>query len=91
MSNETRKGCKDVWNAFMCDGAVFAHSDIPHCPTTATELPKSIINWEEAKAIYKKHRIKGETDFYNDSYVRPDDLSCRATKSNADPFRKAAL
>ena len=38
MSNETRKGCKDVWNAFMCDGAVFAHSDIPHCPMTATEL-----------------------------------------------------
>jgi hypothetical protein len=69
MSNETRKGCKDVWNAFMCDGAVFAHSDIPHCPMTATELPKSMINWEEAKAIYKKHRIKGETDFYNDSYV----------------------
>ena len=67
--NKKRSGCKDVWNAFMLDGANYSDNDIPHCPTTATELPKSIINWEEAKAIYKKHRIKGETDFYNDSYV----------------------
>lgn len=69
MSNETRKGCKDIWNAFMCEGAFFTQNDIPHCPTTAIKVPKAVITWDEAKAIYKKHRIKGETDFYDDSFV----------------------
>lgn len=69
MSNGTRTGCRDIWNAFMCEDAIFAHNDIPNCPTTATELPKFIINWEEAKAIYRRHRVKGEADFKNDAYV----------------------
>ena len=53
--NATRKGCKDIWNAFMCEGADFtSHSriDIPFCPTTATEIPKDIITWDEAKRLY---------------------------------------
>lgn len=69
MNNEIRKGCKDIWNAFMCDGAFFTQNDIPHCPTTAAETPKAIITWDEAKAVYKKHRVKGENDFYDDSFV----------------------
>ncbi len=55
---KTRKGCKDIWNAFMVEGATFTKNDIPFCPTTAKELPNAIITWEEARAIYKKHRIK---------------------------------
>ena len=54
--NATRKGCKDIWNAFMCEGADFtSHSriDIPFCPTTATEIPKDIITWDEAKRLYR--------------------------------------
>ena len=61
--NKKRNGCKDVWNAFMLDGANYSDNDIPFCPTTATDLPKGIITWEEAKAIYKKHRIKGDLSF----------------------------
>ena len=38
-------------------GATFTENDIPLCPTTATELPHAVITWEEAKSIYKKHRI----------------------------------
>ena len=30
-----RSGCKDVWNAYMCEGAHFSRNDIPLCPTTA--------------------------------------------------------
>lgn len=67
--NEIRKGCKDVWNAFMVKGATFSENDIPFCPTTATELPRAVITWEEAKAIYKKHRIKKDADFKYDAYV----------------------
>lgn len=48
-----RKGCRDVFNAYMCQGAVFGSNDIPLCPTTATALPEEVITWEEAKSIYK--------------------------------------
>lgn len=68
-NNKIRKGCKDVWNAFMVKGATFSENDIPFCPTTATELPHAVITWEEAKAIYKKNRIKKNTDFKYNAYV----------------------
>lgn len=64
-----RSGCKDVWNAFMVKGATFTDNDIPICPTTAKEAPHDVITWEEAKAIYKKHRIKKDLDFKHDAFV----------------------
>lgn len=67
--NNIRIGCKDVWNAYMCEGVSFTQNDIPFCPTTATEAPKDIITWDDAKAIYKKNRIKGNTDFFVDAFV----------------------
>ena len=33
------KKVKDVWNAFMAEGAVFGNYDIPYCPTTAITIP----------------------------------------------------
>ncbi len=33
--NNLRSGCKDIWNAFMAEGARFGPHDIPICPTTA--------------------------------------------------------
>lgn len=66
---KTRRGCKDVWNAFMVRGATFTENDIPICPTTAKEVPNDIITWEEAKAIYKKHRIKKDLSFRHDAFV----------------------
>ena len=68
-AKNTRSGCRDVWNAYMVQGAFFAEHDIPYCPTTATELPHDIITWEEAKAIYKKYRIRKDSDFKEDSFV----------------------
>ena len=64
-----RAGLKDVWNAFMLNGAAFTGNDIPLCPTTAEQLPSDIITWDEAKAIYKKHRIKKEFNFKHDAFV----------------------
>ena len=65
---KVRKGCKDIWNAYMADGAIYSSHDIPFCPTTATELPHSIVTWEEAKAIYKKN-ISVKRDFKYDAFV----------------------
>ncbi len=66
MNNTTKK---DIWNSFMLDGAEFTSNDIPLCPTTAVQLPGDIITWDEAKVIYKKHRIKKEYDFKCDAFV----------------------
>ena len=43
-SFKIRRGCKDVWNAFMVRGAVYSPNDIPYCPTTAVSLPVSIVS-----------------------------------------------
>ena len=67
--NCIRNGCKDVWNAYMLEGAIFSQNDIPFCPTTASILPDKIITWEEAKQIYKKSLAKKDTDFWFNSYV----------------------
>ena len=64
-----RPGLKDIWNAFMADGATFGKHDIPFCPTTAKALPNALITWEEAKAIYRKHIVRKEYDFTYDAYV----------------------
>lgn len=63
-----RKGCKDIWNAYMAEEAIFSPHDIPFCSTTATKLPHGIITWEKAKAIYKKN-ISVNDNFLYDSFV----------------------
>lgn len=67
MSNLIRKNLKDIWNAYMVEGAIFGNFDIPFCPTTASEIPKEIITWVEAKSIYKKN--KQNPYFKYDAYV----------------------
>lgn len=53
-SKQIRVSLKDIWNAFMVDGAQFTTKDIPICPTRLTHVPKEIITWTEAKRIHKK-------------------------------------
>lgn len=64
-----RKGCRDVWNAYMCKGAHYSQNDIPLCPTTAISLPKDIILWDEAKHLYKRALTRGDIDFLCDAFV----------------------
>lgn len=64
-----RPGCKDIWNAFMAEGAIFCKHDIPYCPTTSTKLPREIITWEEAKAIHRKHVKAKDYEYKVDVYV----------------------
>ncbi len=69
VSKHTRNGCKDVWNAFMCEGASFSKNDIPFCPTTATELPATIIPWEDAKRLYKNAKARKDDAFFCNAFV----------------------
>lgn len=60
-----RVGCKDIWNAFMTEGASFGKYDIPLCPTTAKDIPKDMITWEEAREINRKHISKKKKSYCN--------------------------
>jgi len=64
-----RTGCKDIWNAFMCEGAVFSTNDIPFCPTTALEVPEAIITWDEAKRLYRNALARKDDSFFCNAFV----------------------
>lgn len=64
-----RKSCKDIWNAFMVEDAIFSINDIPYCPTTIKSLPIEIITWNEAITIYNKHIKRNDENFYSDVFV----------------------
>ena len=64
-----RAGCKDVWNAYMAEGTIFTQNDIPLCPTTALEVPRAIITWEEAKSILKRNNAINDDSFLYDAFV----------------------
>ena len=67
MEQKVRKGCKDIWNAFMVKNATF-NKDIPYCPTTG-DIPDSIITWEEAIHIYNKELALKRVDFEANDYI----------------------
>lgn len=67
--NNIRSGCKDIWNGFMVENAIFSINDIPYCPTSINLLPSEIITWNEAITIYRKHIAIKDNDFYYDAYV----------------------
>ena len=50
-----RGGLKSIWwKPELVEGAMFDDMDIPFCPTIISNIPKTIITYEEAKIIYKK-------------------------------------
>ncbi len=64
-----RKGCKEIWNAFMVKKASFdARSDFPKCISTEI-TPPSLIAYDDAKTVYKKEVGKQNKDFYVDSFI----------------------
>lgn len=66
-----RKGLRDtwVWRASMLVGATFDRWDIPICPANTTSVPKRVISWTEAKALYKKEMRKGNKNFQCDAFI----------------------
>jgi len=64
---QPRAGCRDIWKGSMVKGVEYKGRDIPYCPTTASVLPKDLISYPEAKAIYNKR--KHEKNFCIDAFV----------------------
>lgn len=64
-----RTGLRDIWNAFMLEGARYTSNDIPFCPTTATKVPAGIITWVEARRICKDKYASGVKNFRSENFV----------------------
>ena len=76
-STNIRKGCKDVWNAFMVEGATFCQPfDIPFCPTTLETIPNKLVPYTEAKSKVFDSGIQ---------YLKRDSDTIQEILSNFDP------
>jgi len=91
-SKKRRSGSKDIWNAYMCEGAIFTQNDIPKCPTIISNLPKEIITWEEAKQIHKTNQTV-KKDYFYDAFVcfYIDDYKFDGPKSSIWLYPKKSL
>lgn len=66
---QPRKSCKDMWNAFMVNGADFViGSDMPICPCTAGTIPEKLISYVDARHIHKLH-IHKKPDYHIEAFV----------------------
>lgn len=63
-----RAGSKDMWNAYMVNGAEFTENDIPLCPTILTNMPKRIITWPKAKKIHKE-MMRKDKNYSCDAFI----------------------
>ena len=67
--SQPRNGCKDMWNAFMVEGADFVPgSDIPFCPCTTEKIPEKLISYVEAKHLHKLYH-KEKPDYQIGAFV----------------------
>lgn len=64
-----RSGIKDIWNAFLVDGANWSVNDIPYCPTTATCIPHTLVSYRDAISIHNKAIQSGNKNYHVDAYV----------------------
>lgn len=64
------------WNAFMVKDCSEWDNGIPFCKTLREEIPESLVNWKQAKSIYKNKysrnknfRCKAYICFYIDDFL----------------------
>lgn len=66
--NVTRPGIKDLWNAYLLEGANWSNNGNPVAKTTAITPPKAIVSYKEAKFI-NKLKAKGEPDYKVNAFI----------------------
>ena len=64
----TRAGLRDIWNAFMVKGAAFSKNGIPFCPNTTSQIPESLITYDEAVQIYNQELRRKNKYFHSQSF-----------------------
>lgn len=80
--NATRSNIKDMWNAYLLEGAEWTPQGNPIVQTTATEPPRAVVSYREAKDIDKAKR-KVEPDYTIDAfihfYIDDDQFDCKTS------------
>lgn len=64
----TRAGIKDLWNAYLLEGAEWTASGNPVVDTTAEHPPKAVVSYKTAREIYNSKRIS-EPDFRINAFI----------------------
>ena len=81
-NNITRAGIKDLWNAYLLDGAQWSKTGNPIVKTTATAPPKAVISYKDANNIDKLKR-KTEPYYKIDAfihfYIDDDQFDCKTS------------
>lgn len=70
--NIIRPGLKDMWNSYMVAGVKseeWSENDIPFCPTTAADLPQSLVSYSTAKTLHRKMLIQKGSDYHINAYL----------------------
>lgn len=67
LKSNVRKGCKDIWNAWMVKDAKFIKG-MPLSKST-DKIPTNIISYEEAMIIYRENLKKGKKAFKIHAYI----------------------
>ncbi|MDO4569032.1 MAG: DUF4417 domain-containing protein [Planctomycetia bacterium] len=53
-----RRGCADIWNAFMVRDAKFCGEDeIPFCPSTLTQIPSRLLGYDQIGSIFDSRAL----------------------------------
>lgn len=89
-----RKGCKDMWNAFMVSQADFSSkTDMPVCFSTSKEPPSQLISYADAKAIYKTEIRRKHYNFHINAFIHfyIDDQKFDGKKSSIWLYPNRAL
>ena len=64
-----RRGIRDLWNAWMVDGAEFSALDYPRFPRVGATIPKAVISWPRAKTLHKRMMAKGMADYHINAVI----------------------
>lgn len=78
-----RKGCRDMWNAFMVKGCIYTDNDIPKSNSKGS-VPSKLVGWDEAKAIHKKRISAGDLEYHERAFIHwyMDDQKFDGNKSS---------
>ena len=87
-NNAVRAGIKDLWNAYLLEGAEWTTNGNPVVETTASKPPRKVVSYRTAKEIDESRR-KSEPNYKIEAfihfYVDDDQFDCKTEGLWAKP------
>ena len=67
--NTARKGIFDMWKSSLYQGVTLSELDNPLVHTTATDPPKAVVSWHEAKNKHAKNVAFLGDDYHINAFL----------------------